>query len=94
MLIIDGIIVKLGRNLFAKLQLGPDKPIHDLYSFALGASVMILLSSLLNTVVQKYHIVKNDQGRVDWLLVKSYLFGKIRKVHCIYIKRHDIFIFP
>lgn len=75
------LIVKLGRNIFANLQLGPDKPIHDLYSFALGAYVMIVLSSMLNAIVQKYHIVKNDQGRVDWSLVRSYLFEKICKVH-------------
>jgi hypothetical protein len=77
------LIVKLGRNLFARLELGPNKPIHDLYAFALGAYVMILLSSLLNTIVQKYHLARN--GRMDWLLIKSYLTEKIRKVHILFV---------
>lgn len=73
--------VKLGRNLFAKLQLGPERPIHDLYSFALGAYVMILLSSLLNTVVQKYQIVIGNQGCIRWTSVKKYMVAKMAKVN-------------
>lgn len=72
--------LKLGRNLFAKLQLGPDRPIHDLYSFALGAYIMILLSSILNTAVQKYQIMEGNHGRVQWHLVKNYITAKITKV--------------
>ncbi|KAI8642232.1 hypothetical protein BD408DRAFT_443594 [Parasitella parasitica] len=72
--------LKLGRNLFAKLQLGPDRPIHDLYSFALGAYIMILLSSLLNTAVQKYQIMESNQGRVRWTIVKDYICAKIAKI--------------
>ncbi|CEP13022.1 hypothetical protein [Parasitella parasitica] len=71
--------LKLGRNLFAKLQLGPDRPIHDLYSFALGAYIMILLSSLLNTAVQKYQIIECNQGHVRWTLVKDYISAKTAK---------------
>lgn len=72
--------MKLGRNLFAKLQLGPDRPIHDLYSFALGAYVMILMSSMLNTAVQKYQIMQGNHGRVQWHLVKDYITAKSIKV--------------
>ncbi|KAK4512690.1 uncharacterized protein ATC70_003395 [Mucor velutinosus] len=72
--------LKLGRNLFAKLQLGPDRPVHDLYSFALGAYIMILLSSMLNTAVQKYQIMEGNHGRVQWHLVKDYIASKTIKV--------------
>ncbi|GAN02097.1 conserved hypothetical protein [Mucor ambiguus] len=71
--------LKLGRNLFAKLQLGPDRPVHDLYSFALGAYIMILLSSMLNTAVQKYQIMEENHGCVQWHLVKNYIIAKIIK---------------
>ncbi|KAL9559630.1 hypothetical protein MBANPS3_000336 [Mucor bainieri] len=71
--------LKLGRNLFAKLQLGPDRPIHDLYSFALGAYIMILLSSMLNTAVQKYQIMEGNHGRIQWRLVRDYITAKITK---------------
>lgn len=78
-------VVKLGRNLFAKLQLGPERPIHDLYSFALGAYIMILLSSLLNTAVQKYQIMEGNHGQIKWSLVRIYITAKIFKViHEIY----------
>jgi hypothetical protein len=73
-------VVKLGRNLFAKLQLGPERPIHDLYSFALGAYIMIILSSLLNTAVQKYQIMEGNHGQIKWNLVKNYITTKIFKV--------------
>jgi hypothetical protein len=72
--------VKLGRNVFAKLNLGPDRPIHDLYSFILGAYIMIVMSSLLNTILQKYHIVKHDGGNIDWHTVKVDFIQKAKKV--------------
>lgn len=53
---------------------------HDLYSFALGAYIMIIMSSLLNTVVQKYHIIEVDQGKIDWLIVEEYIFRKVQNV--------------
>lgn len=75
--------MKLGRNLFAKLNLGPDRPIHDLYSFILGAYIMIIMSSMLNSILQKYHVVKDDQGKIYWRAVKDYLFQKAWKVTII-----------
>lgn len=67
--------VKLGRNLFAKTS--PDRPVHDLYSFALGAYIMIVMSSLLNTTVQKYQMIRH--GMIDWN-PRQYIYSKIRKV--------------
>lgn len=72
--------LKLGRNMFAKLNLGPDRPVHDLYSFIVGAYMMIVMSSVLNSIVQKYHKVKDDQGKIDWIAVKDYLAGRIHKI--------------
>ena len=71
-------IVKFGRNLFAKLNLGSDRPIHDLYSFILGAYIMIVMSSLINSVVTKYNVIKDDQGKVYWSAVKDYIMEKLR----------------
>lgn len=50
---------------------------HDLYSFALGAYVMIVMSSLLNSSVQNYQIVR--QGLVEWN-PRQYIYGKMQKV--------------
>lgn len=73
--------MKLGRNLFSKLALNTETPVHDLYSFGLGAFIMILLSTLLNTIIQKYHVVERDEGKINWMHVKNYLVGKIHKVY-------------
>ncbi|KAI7887924.1 uncharacterized protein EV154DRAFT_567017 [Mucor mucedo] len=63
------------RNLFTKVS--PDRLVHDLYSFALGAYIMIVMSSLLNSIVQKYQIIR--QGMTDWNL-GQYIYSKIQKI--------------
>lgn len=72
--------MKLGRNLFSKLSLDPERQVHDLYSFGLGAFIMILLSTLLNTITQKYQVVRADGGRINWMHVKDYIVQKMLKV--------------
>lgn len=65
--------------MFAKLNLGPDRPIHDLYSFILGAYVMIVMSSLLNIILQKYHSIKQTR-HIHWNTIKTKLIQKVKKV--------------
>ncbi|KAI7905092.1 uncharacterized protein BX663DRAFT_549940 [Cokeromyces recurvatus] len=75
---ISVVLLKLGRNLFEKFQTGKEnKPIHDLYSFALGAVVMVLLSLLLNVTIQKYQTIKRND---DWKSLKNDIFKKIYKI--------------
>ncbi|KAI9486072.1 MAG: hypothetical protein EXX96DRAFT_547588 [Benjaminiella poitrasii] len=73
------VLLKLGRNLFEKVQLEKDKPVHDLYSFTLGAFMMMLMSLLLNTIVHKYQIIERNHGQMNWVMVKNYLLEKTKK---------------
>lgn len=61
--------------------MGPDRPVHDLYSFALGSYIMINMSSFLNTIVQKYQILSANGGTIVWPSVKQYVLNKIHKVN-------------
>ncbi|KAI8343850.1 hypothetical protein BD560DRAFT_411937 [Blakeslea trispora] len=56
----------LGRLLFSKLQSEQTIVIHDLYSFTLGACVMISLYFLLNSIVQKYQSIRQNRMIVNW----------------------------
>ncbi|KAG2229829.1 hypothetical protein INT48_008273 [Thamnidium elegans] len=58
---------------------GPNRPVHDLYSFALGSYIMIVMSSFLNTIVQKYQLLRADGGTIVWSSVKQYLMNKAHK---------------
>ena len=69
-------LVLLGRHLFAKLQPEQANAVHDLYSFALGAFVMISLHFMLNAIVHKYQSIRRYPRIVDWHSLRT----KVKKV--------------
>ncbi|KAI8365695.1 hypothetical protein EDC96DRAFT_544486 [Choanephora cucurbitarum] len=66
----------LGRHLFAKLQPEQTSAVHDLYSFALGAFVMISLHFTLNAIVHKYQLIRRYHRIVDWHSLRT----KVEKI--------------
>ncbi|EIE79815.1 hypothetical protein RO3G_04520 [Rhizopus delemar RA 99-880] len=71
----------LGRHIFVQL-LNIQSTVHDVYSFAIGACIMIFLSSLLNTTLQKCTLLHQHQYMIDKSIVKHYFLRKIRKAVC------------
>ncbi|CAO3692472.1 unnamed protein product [Rhizopus stolonifer] len=67
-----------GRHLL--VQLLKFQIVHDVYAFAVGACMMIALSSLLNTALQKYTILYQQHGKIDTNAVKHYLSRKVYKI--------------
>ncbi|ORZ20236.1 hypothetical protein BCR42DRAFT_204204 [Absidia repens] len=70
----------LGRFIFAT-YVAPIKTVHDLYSFVLGAYVMVLLSRAFDWLARVYDYFINHRDQVGWLYLldkaQSYLQQKM-----------------
>lgn len=65
--------------------MGSNGPVHDLYCFSLGAYIMIVMSSFLNTIVQNYQILTAADGGRTMVgsSVKPYILNNLQKVKTI-----------
>ncbi|KAI9490702.1 hypothetical protein BDB00DRAFT_836412 [Zychaea mexicana] len=67
----------LGRHVFEKYLAGTQ--VHDMYAFIVGAYIMMLLSTFINWIGQKYDVLARSHGDVDISATVGYIKQNMKK---------------